>query len=262
MTNDLEAALADAVERGESVEGLIRTNEMRLLFLAAALPTAEGEVLEIGSYKGRSTVVLARGALWAGQQKIVACDPFTSPSSTDPDEPSYDDFCAAIECHGLVEHVEVHRERSADLARAWRRPIRLLWIDGDHTYAGVKSDVGGFFPHLAEGALAVFHDVGRSRFPGPTRCFIEDVLLSDRFGACGLTDYTAWAQRIGAGGLEAHRETKSRLYRFLSARLAQQVFGTKLGLVTRWGYRRFRKARGFEAWIRAAAGGKSGGTGS
>lgn len=252
MAIDLDVAAAEAVAAAETVEGLIRTAEVRLLFLAAALPTAEGDVLEIGSYKGRSTVALAKGARWAGQSTIVACDPFTNPATTDPTlkAETYEEFCAALDRHGVAAHVEVRRQFSGELAREWDRPLRLLWIDGDHTYEGVETDVAGFFPHLVRGAVVAFHDIGRKRFPGATRCFIEDVLLSDRFGACGMTEYTGWAQCVAEGGLESHRDVKSTAYRLLSARLGQELFGGKLSAWTRWRYRRFRKSGSFERWVR------------
>lgn len=254
MPTCLEEALDHAVEAAESVEGLIRTDEVRLLFLAAALPTAEGEVVEIGSFKGKSTVALAKGALWAGQHTVVACDPFTGPSSTDPevDGSTHEEFAAALRRHGVAENVEVHRTLSGEMAKDWSRPIRLLWIDGDHRYEGVKADVHGFFPHLATGAVVAFHDVGRSRFPGVTGCFIDDVLLSDAFGMCGLCHCIGWAQFVGSGGIRKHRQAKSTVYRLLTARLARHVLGEKLGPIARWRYRRLRKGRGFERWIASA----------
>ena len=254
MADEQDAALREAVAAAETVEGLLRTDEIRLLFLAAARPTGEGEVLEIGSYKGRSTVALARGALYAGQERVVGCDPFTSPASTDlvVGRETYEAFSAALERHGLTDHVEVHQQCSGELAASWARPIRLLWIDGDHTYEGVKRDVEGFFPYLVKGAVVAFHDIGRQRFPGATRCFIEDVVLSDGFGACGVTDYTAWAQYVSSGGLESQREAKSVAFRLLSARLGQQLFGARPGPLTRYRFHRFRRGRSFERWIASA----------
>jgi hypothetical protein len=37
--------------------------------------------------------------------------------------------------------VEVHRCLSRELSGRWTDPIRLLWIDGDHTYAGALADL-------------------------------------------------------------------------------------------------------------------------
>ena len=55
MSNSVEEALRAGCDAAESVDGLIRREECRFLFLAGALPTAEGGVLEIGRHKGRST---------------------------------------------------------------------------------------------------------------------------------------------------------------------------------------------------------------
>ena len=52
---------------------------------AAALAPARGKNLEIGSFKGRSTVGIAYVTRELGLGRVVAVDPHTSPSSTDPD---------------------------------------------------------------------------------------------------------------------------------------------------------------------------------
>ena len=44
------------------VEGFLTPREMRFLMLLAAYPTTEGEILEIGSFKGKSTILLASSA--------------------------------------------------------------------------------------------------------------------------------------------------------------------------------------------------------
>jgi len=101
----------------------------------------------------------------------------------------------------MTQHVEVHRALSRDLARGWDRPIRFLWIDGDHTYAGAKQDLDLFATHLVEGGIIAFHDVLHS-FEGPIRVFVEEVLRSDRFGPAGFCGSIGWAQyrpRDGAG---------------------------------------------------------------
>ena len=239
-----------ACEAAASVEGLIRREECRFLFLAGALPTAEGEVLEIGSYKGRSTVALAKGAGWAGQGGIAQCDPFLADDEKSG-RPVAEIFADTLSRHGLTGIVETHRMPSAELATAWRRPLRLLWIDGCHDYEAVKGDAAGFFPHLVPGAIVALHDVGRKRMPGPTRCFIDDVVLSDAFGMCGMCEYTGWAQFVGSGGIAAYAAEKSRVHRFLALRLARQLFGTTMGPLDRWRYRRLRRERSFEQWIRS-----------
>src|SRR6185295_9863918 len=107
----------------------------------------------------------------------------------------------------------VHRALSSDLARSWDRAIRVLWIDGDHTYAGAKQDLDLFLPHLVDGGIIAFHDVLHS-FEGPIRVFVEDVLRSDRFGPAGFCGSIGWAQhRPRAGSATPFREGRLGLAR-------------------------------------------------
>src|SRR5688572_14383220 len=69
----------------ETVEGYLSPNEIRFLALLAACPTADGEILEIGSFKGKSTIILAKSAALSGNVKVHAVDPMIAPSETDPD---------------------------------------------------------------------------------------------------------------------------------------------------------------------------------
>jgi predicted O-methyltransferase YrrM len=49
---------------------------------------------------------------------------------------------------------------STDVARSFNKRIDLLFIDGDHSYEGVKEDVEAWFPKLNEKAVVIFHDIG------------------------------------------------------------------------------------------------------
>ena len=164
---------------------------------AAALAPARGKNLEIGSFKGRSTVGIAYVTRELGLGTVVAVDPHTSPASTDPElhgkATSYDDFVDNLRTAGIFEQVEIKRAYSHDLAREWKDPIRFLWIDGDHTYQGAKADLDMFEPFLADGAIVAMHDV-LGTFEGALRVFVEEVLDSDDFGPAGFSGSIGWAQ--------------------------------------------------------------------
>lgn len=227
------------------IEGFLSPSEIRFLALLAACPRAQGEVLEIGSFKGRSTVVLATAAKFAGYEKIYAVDPLIAPSATDPDlggdVSSAVDFRQNLRNHGVEENVEFYEELSHELAARWDRPIRLLWIDGDHTYKGTRLDLDSFAPHLADGAIVAIHDV-LHEFEGGIRVFCEDILLSPNFGACGFVGSIGWAQYCeSASGSEAFAERKLKLYK-KAARLIPYValgrtlsgFERKIYKILRW----------------------------
>jgi MMP 1-O-methyltransferase len=206
------------------VEGYLAPNEIKFLALLAAVPTAQGEILEIGSFKGKSTVILAKAAALAGGDGMVtAVDPMTAPSETDPDlrgaDSSYADFQKNLETHGVNFRVDFYPLFSRELAQTWEKPLRLLWIDGDHTYKGTRLDFEGFAPHLADKGIIAIHDV-LHEFDGGVRVFMEHVLLNPNFGACGFVGSIAWAQYL-ADEKEAavYRDRKLKLY----AKLARLI---------------------------------------
>ena len=211
----------------ESLSGCLSAREVRFLALAAAtLPPSLGEVLEIGSFKGKSTTVLAKSVALAGGDRVVAVDPLTLPAATDPPiesgESLSDIFWDTLDANGVRDMVEFHQLRSEELAPDWDRPLRFLWIDGDHTHKGAKSDYDNFAHHLQPGSVVAFHDVLHPA-EGPIRTFCEQVLLSPAFGACGLCGSIGWAQYVGGGSQgDAHAERKITLFRKLS-RLIQFV---------------------------------------
>lgn len=210
---DLNRALNDAWAETQKVAGHLQENEARFLGLLAACVPGKGVIVEIGSFKGRSTVMLAKVASHYGLGPVVAIDPHDSPilldRENDPKASSYREFLRSIETAGVADHVEPHLAHSADVARSWSRPIRLLWIDGDHSYKGAKQDLEGFLPHLLPGGIVAFHDA-LNAFPGPIRVFVEDILRSDRFGPAGFVHSIAWAQFRPEDG-HAFRERRSRL---------------------------------------------------
>src|SRR3989454_577890 len=203
---DFSAAADEAWRLVSAAPGFLTEREARFLALAAACTPGQGVILEIGSFKGKSTVGLASIAARYHLGKVVAVDPHTAPSSTDPSlgdqMSSFDDFRHTLAQAGLTEHVEVHRTFSRDLAPGWSRPIRFLWIDGDHTYPGAKQDLDLFAPHLAAGGVVALHDVLHN-FAGPIRVFVEDVLGSDRYGPAGCCGSIGWAQYRPADGASA-----------------------------------------------------------
>lgn len=201
-------------------------NEVRFLATLAACTPAHGSIVEIGSFKGKSTVALATASAICHSGPVVAIDPHLGLGYYDPNSPhrspTFDAFLVTLKSAGVDQNVEPHRAFSRDVAKTWKRPIRLLWIDGDHTYNGCKEDFDMFSPFLSEGAVVAFHD-SLNNFDGPIRVFVEDVLRSDRFGPSGFVHSIAWSQYRPADGA-LYREARAQLARG-AAKLIPYVAG-------------------------------------
>jgi predicted O-methyltransferase YrrM len=215
LQEDFEDVIGNAWQRARDVPGYIGELEFRALGLLAAGAPGSGLIVEIGSFKGKSTIVLASIAAHYGFGPVISIDPHTAPSITDPmlgaQKSSYDDFLANLRNAGMEKHVEAYRAPSVEVAPQWTRPIRLLWIDGDHTYAGARQDFELFLPHLSAGAIVAFHDT-LHEFEGPIRVFAENILSSDRFGPAAFFHTIAWAQFRPEDGarFRAERERLAR----------------------------------------------------
>ena len=241
---DLETVVNSAWDVTRNVPGHLAENEARFLGLLAASTPADGAIVEIGSFKGRSTVMLAKVASHYGLGPVIAVDPHNSPIllgiPSDPETSSYEPFLSSIQAAGVSQHVEPHRTYSSDAAASWTKPIRILWIDGDPTYEGAKHDLDGFLPHLVPNGVVAYHDA-LNAFPGPIRVFVEDILGSDRFGPAGFVHSIAWAQfRPNDGHL--FRESRSWLARRAARLIPLVANGHELrGLAKRrYKFHRFR----------------------
>ncbi|MEP6905270.1 MAG: class I SAM-dependent methyltransferase [Gemmatimonadales bacterium] len=230
---DLATVSADTWRLAVRAKGYLSEREANFLMAAAALSPVEGANLEIGSFKGRSTICIARICKYYGLGNVVAVDPHTSPSSTDPDlegqASSFQDFQRNLSDADISDAVEVKRDFSQAVGESWTRPIRFLWIDGDHTYEGAKRDVDIFRRFLVPGSVVAMHDVLGTHY-GSLRTFVEEILESADFGPAGYCGSIGWAQfRPDDGGSLRHSLQRKLLA--ITARQIIPVAKTGLGLV-------------------------------
>lgn len=165
----------ELLDRIDALEGLVSPEVgLRLAELAAAVPVGRS-IVEIGSFKGKSTSYLAAGAFFGGGAMVHAVDPWDLPGNAGGrfgfDNPeTLEAFKRQIRLVDLVDRIIVHRNFSVDAARHWgragRNAIGLLFIDGSHTAKDVRADWLAWSPYLAHGAVVAFDDYRTPRNPG------------------------------------------------------------------------------------------------
>jgi len=122
--------------------------------------------VEIGSARGKSACFLGLALKENGSGKLYAIDPHAPTAWNDLESTdTIEDMRRNISALGLEQIVEIVRTTSGEAVRTWARPIDLLFIDGDHSFDGVKSDWDSFSPFVTEFGLVVFHDTMWDRSP-------------------------------------------------------------------------------------------------
>jgi predicted O-methyltransferase YrrM len=157
---DLDAALAAI----DGVEGWLSEDQARRLWNAALDVRAPGQIVEIGSFRGRSTIVLSPAT--AEGVQIVAIDPHgggdRGPQEITPDQVRGDEdnrvFRANLERAGVNGRVRHVREMSDGAHGDVDGPIDMLYVDGAHRYAPARDDIAAWGARVPVGGALLVHD--------------------------------------------------------------------------------------------------------
>ena len=165
-------------------DGMISLEEGLVLY-ALAGQVQSGCIVEVGSYRGRSTVFLGRGSLAGHNAPVYAVDPHKPFIGVlggvfgPKDRTEFYKTMLITECSEIVSLINMSSEM---IVPKWSEPVGLLWIDGDHSYEGVKRDFECWLPHVAEGACIAFDDASDPEL-GP-RILINELLATQMYEEC------------------------------------------------------------------------------
>lgn len=167
----------DLLRHALAAKGFMPEDEGLLLHRYARSQAPSGPLLEVGTYCGKSAIYLGAAAREAdgtvftvdhhrGSEENQAGWEHHDDTLVDPRSGQMDTlpvFRRTIEDAGLEDQVVAIIGRSATVARHWRTPLALLFIDGGHAEEHAQNDYSGWAHWLQPGGLLVIHDV----FPDP-----------------------------------------------------------------------------------------------
>jgi len=193
----------DALEAVRGVEGWMSDAQARRLWDRASALRPPGQVVEIGSYRGRSAVVLGRAAPQGVE--VVAIDPHAGNDRgpqqiTGPAEEGQKDheaFLANLEQAGVADRVRHVRKPSSDALGVVEGDIDLLYIDGAHRYGPALEDVRRWGERVRDGGTMLIHDSFSSI--GVTLALLTALFTGRRFRYVGRAGSMAEYRREDLG---------------------------------------------------------------
>ncbi len=143
------------------VEGWLTDKEGETLYNLAKNCKGNGVIVEIGSWKGKSTIWIASGSKSGNKVKVYAIDPHTGSSEHQKEGEkiyTFEEFKKNIKNAKVDDIVVPLVKTSEDAAKNFDEPIELIFIDGAHEYESVKLDFDLWFPKVINGGIMAFHD--------------------------------------------------------------------------------------------------------
>jgi SAM-dependent methyltransferase len=164
----------DARETGEGfdaalaavrdVEGWMTDGQARRLWSRASELRPPAQILEIGSYRGRSAIVLARAA--APGIQVIAVDPHAGndrgpqqwEGTAEEGQSDNDRFWGNLEGAGVADRVRHVRRPSQEAFAEVSDDLDLLYVDGAHRYRPARADIRGWGARVRDGGTMLVHD--------------------------------------------------------------------------------------------------------
>lgn len=183
----------------EPLDGWMSSDQGRRLFDAGRRCPPGGRVVEIGSFRGKSTIVLASAV--TSDVEVVAIDPHAGNDRGPQEIEGYRDEAAddhrafegnltAARVRDRVRHVREFSDRAHDQVAD---PIDVLYVDGAHRFGPARADLRDWGARVVPGGTMLVHDAFSSI--GVTAALFREVVASSRWRYVGrsrsLVEYRA-----------------------------------------------------------------------
>ena len=198
--------------RANRVDGWTGRREAIALYEAVLQLPSSPVIVEIGSFLGRSSIVMGAACRKRGNGKLYCVDPFDG-SGDGYSKPFYDAirdrltrpqldlFCQNLHDAGVSAWIEVREGTAESVGADWSLPIDMLFLDGDHSVRGMRSAYDKFSPSLkVGGVLAVHNSASRDDYEenhDGGRRLVLDTVRGPKFAGERCVGTTTFATKCG-----------------------------------------------------------------
>jgi len=154
------------------VRGYLNDDEAVELFdIARRIGSQTPQIVELGSWMGKSAVVFCAALNNRTHSNIHCVDAFEVEADRDPKVQSryqldveaeaktqIEAFHENIRAFGNPEMVKIHKGLTSQIVKKWDAPIDLLFIDADHEYQSVKEDFENWSRYVSKGGFVCLDD--------------------------------------------------------------------------------------------------------
>lgn len=222
------------------VEGWMTPGQARRLWSCARTVPEGGRIVEIGSFRGRSMIVLASAAP-AGVE-LVAIDPHAGNDRGPQEFEGFEEhaaednvvFNANLEAAGVADRVRHVRKFSNDALADVESPIDLLYIDGAHRFAPARDDIRRWSAKVAPGGDLLIHDSFSSI--GVTGALVVTLFFGSEFRYLGRSESMTHYRREPLGPVDRLRNGGRQLANlpwFVRNLIIKGLILAKLGRLTK-----------------------------
>ena len=193
-------------EAVETIDGFLVPGQEEFLFNKVKSLPEDAIIVEVGSYKGRSTAAMAFACVGTNR-KIYCIDPWIWEFHDPPDESFFDTWKENLDNYQLTPYIISFQGCSSEILKRWgeltaEKTIDFVFIDGSHEYLDVLTDFGLLFPLMKVGGWMAFHDVVET-WPGSDYLWHEIVKFR-------LTDHE-YSTTLACGRVKTTQELSEEL---------------------------------------------------
>ena len=143
--------------KSNSIQTHLTVEEKHYLFNTARNLPADSVAVELGSYLGASASFLCMGGK-SRLKRLYCVDNWKNEAMTEGRRDTFSEFIKnTAEYKDLISPL---RGQTTHFAHTFDHLADLLFVDADHSYEAVKSDLKAWLPKLATGGILILHDYG------------------------------------------------------------------------------------------------------